>query len=157
MTSTKKHAVPATAGASLPMACVGCHAMLHDTAPADYFDRLQEQSRVQYRTNCQARPPGAKPCQQAQAQTTAAQPISASQLVFYTDEITTKLRDALGAYEGLEYTVSCSADHALPQPERLGAIIRAINEATASQLVALEQTLASLRATIKAAPAAGRV
>ena len=157
MTATKKHAVPATAGERLPMPCVGCHAMLHDTAPADYFDRLQEQGRAQYRANCQAVPPGAKPCQQAQAPTAAAQPISASQLAFYADEITTKLRDVLGAYEGLEYMVSCSADHAIPPPERLGAIIRAINEAATSQLVELEQTLTSLRATIKAAPAAGRV
>ncbi len=158
MTATKKNAVPTTAGEKLPMPCVGCHAMPHNTAPTSFMDQIHEQGRVQYRRACLAVPADIKPCQQATRPLAVQQPANIGQLAFYADEITVKLRDALGAYEGLEYMVSCSADHALPSPERLGSIIRSINEANALQLTALEEALTTLRAAIKAAqPVGGRV
>lgn len=136
------------------MPCVGCHAMYRDTAPADYLDQLQEQGRQQYREQCTAIPPAAKPCQQTSAATIAK---SADALAFRAVDAVGHLRYAMQAYEGLEYMVSCAADHAMPQPEKLGAIIRASNEAVNSRLETLDAVLAELRTILKAAqPTQGR-
>ncbi|WP_395024588.1 hypothetical protein [Comamonas odontotermitis] len=155
MTSIKINPVPATAGTRLPIPCVGCHAMYYDTATADVFDQLQEQSRQQYREQCTAVSPDAKPCMQPSVVTLAK---SADKLAFRAVDAIGHLRYAMQAYEGLEYMVSCAADHAMPQPEKLGAIIRASNEAVNSRLETLDAALAELRTILKAAqPSQGRV
>ncbi|MEG0923185.1 MAG: hypothetical protein RSD57_07690 [Comamonas sp.] len=82
---------------------------------------------------------------------------SADHLAFRAVDAITHLRDAMQAYEGLAYMVSCSADHALPQPETLGAIIRASNEAVYSRIDALDSALSKLRVMLKSAlPEQGR-
>ncbi|MBB6579386.1 hypothetical protein HNP33_003498 [Comamonas odontotermitis] len=81
----------------------------------------------------------------------------ADKLAFRAEDAIEHLRCAMQAYEGLEYMVSCAADHAMPQPEQLGAIIRASNEAVNTRLDTLEAALSELRAFLQATPEHGRV
>ena len=106
------------------------------------------QGRAQYREQCTAVPPHAKPCMRTSTATLAK---AADALAFRAEDAADHIRQAMQAFEALEYMVSCTADYAMPQPEKLGAIIRAANEAVATRVATLDAALSELRATLKTA------
>lgn len=121
--------------------CNGCHAMYHDTAPVDFFDCLQEQSRDTYRTQCTLVADGAKPC----IRIAPAQPPGLRSLAVEAQDAASDMRTMLQAHTALEWMVVNLPDHGMPKPGDLGALLSIVNESMAVRLAALESRVSAMR------------
>lgn len=125
--------------------CNGCHAMYHDTAPVDFFDCLQEQSRTTFRAQCTLVADGAKPCMQSAPARPATQPPSLRGLVVEAQDAAGDMRTLLQAHTALEWMVANVPEHGMPRPGDLGALLSVVNESMAVRLAALESAVGAMR------------
>ena len=125
--------------------CKGCTAMFQDTAAADVFDRIQEQSRATFRAKCTLVADSAKPCMQAAPKPKPEPPPNPRSLVIKAQDAADELRDLLQANTALEWLVANAPTHGMPKPEELGALLSLMNEGVATRLAALESALSALR------------
>lgn len=121
--------------------CNDCHAMYHDTAPVDFFDCLQDQSRATFRAQCTLVADGVKPC----IRIAPAQPPGLRRLAVEAQDAASDIRTMLQAHTALEWMVVNLPDHGMPKPGNLGALLSVVNESMAIRLAALESTVSAMR------------
>lgn len=88
---------------------------------------------------------GAQNGSERQLQAVIMRSVDAGKLVYQAKDTADHLRRTMEAYEGLEYMVSCAAEHEMAQPEQLGSILRSINECISIRLDKLEAELSELQ------------